>query len=501
MIKKVSIVFLTALFILLGLKSMSQQASFYFTQPQHQAYLEYLINSGRVKVQHPLSQPYLVSEIKHATDSIKVQKKGFARHLKQDIQSLHLVENNSEKWLVDGNGGYLSGKEKGAYINGGTGYLHKQFALRYQYTYDQSYAKDPLYFGTSGKLQKPNSSRSNEAYMEIRGKNISFMAGRLNRNFGIINESGLLLSGNAFSYDQLSFSYTNERLLFTTLFTRLEDLDAFDIRDAAPDTFKANRFLSVHRLELKINPNLHIGVTESVIFGGRDAFPQLKYISPSSIFFLSKMNDRKNDLEGSANALMSIDILYKPSPKWTLYAQGLVDDVDFTKSLRAVYPDRVGVLAKLIMSDPFPASQLSVTYTKLSNWTYNSFYTWGNYTYYGKGIGHPQHGVERIELNFNHFGYSTLMLKGKLGYERYRKQDLAAPFIAQKTIFPIGVPVRNFFVGGSLQWFPNRHVLLGAEMQLNSIRNFDHILAPLKQTFEGAVSVKLIGISNLIDKK
>jgi hypothetical protein len=259
--------------------------------------------------------------------------------------------------------------------------------------------------------------------------------------------------------------------------------------------------MSLHRLELKLNPKLHIGLSESVIFGGRDNSPQLKYISPSSVFFLSKMNDRKNDLEGSANALMSIDILFKPTKKMTFYAQGLIDDIDFTKFLRSVYPDRLGILAKVIVSDPIPASQLSMTYAKISNWTYNSFYTWGNYTYYGKSLGYPQHGLEKLELTFNYFGMSSFMLNGRLGFEQYRRQALMAPFIAKKTAFPIGIPTKNIFFGGGFQWFPSRHLLFGTDFKLNRIENENHVFSNIVYQAQGDFSVKIFGFFDFIDKK
>ena len=142
--------------------------------------------------------------------------------------------------------------------------------------------------------------------------------------------------------------------------------------------------------------------------------------------------------------------------------------------MRAVYPDRIGLLSKIIISDPIKSSQLYLTYTRISNWTYNSFYTWGNYSYYGKSLGYPKNGDENLTLGFDYFGKPPFIFSVIVKAERERKQDLFTHFTGVKSEFPIGISQNFIDFGFDLSYFPSKNISSNLSLNYIMIENYEH---------------------------
>ncbi|NWJ51480.1 MAG: hypothetical protein HXX14_11510 [Bacteroidetes bacterium] len=486
----------------------AQEYSPYYTNPQYQQYLNYLINSGRINLSHPLSQPYQVNEL---LDCLLTDQNDndsyFTRLLNKDLKKLSSTENSLNEYgkliaSTDGSYGYNSNESKRTYYtaNASLDYLYKNFGMRYKYALDERYKDNTVYFGAMGKFETKVEGRATEAYLQWQGTNIQLFMGRMNRNFGIMGDPGLLISDNPFSYDHLAFIFHNRPLKYTAIFGRLNDIYGYDIRDSVPQYNWNTRFLSIHRFELRITKKLEVAFTESMLFGGKDQYPLFQYLNPANIFFFSKMSDRKGYQEASANDLMSFEFQYKPFHKLTLFSQFLLDDMDFTKRLRAIYPDRIGLKARIIYADPVPGSQVSLTYNKISNWTYNSFYTWGNYTFYGQSLGYPMNGVESLSLDIDAFNLSPFMLNFRFKAEQYRQQDLDAPYLAIKTKFPIGIPQQGISAKLKTIWVPKSYYMADLEMEYISFNNYNNIKGVNKSFLNVMLNAKFIGVFELFKK-
>lgn len=68
----------------------------------------------------------------------------------------------------------------------------------------------------------------NDAYLNVNAGPFDLFFGRMDRNWGTLSSPGLILSNNHYSYDHAQISYTAKRGKFSMIFTRLEDLIAFD---------------------------------------------------------------------------------------------------------------------------------------------------------------------------------------------------------------------------------------------------------------------------------
>jgi hypothetical protein len=483
---------------LLSIEGVSQQSSFYYTQPQYKEYLSYLILSGKIDPRFHLVQPFHADELFEALNKDSTLNGCIDKMIRKDLQSYFPRGTNAENFITDMRLNVNSTKGKQWNASAGAGYQYGQFKLRYQHMADAAYPEDSAYFGTTGKLGRNNLSRANEAYLEWNSGNHALFLGRMNRNLGLINESGLLLSSNPFSFDHINYTFRNKHIHFMSLFTRLNDMNAIDIRENPIDTFPATRFMSVHRLDLRIHQKFMLGITESIIFGGKDNFPQFKYLNPANIFFFSKMNDRKSDLENAANSFLALDFYYKPAKRLTFFTQFLLDDMDFTRSLRKLYPDRIAIQSKLVLADVLPMTLFSMRYTKVSNWTYNSFYTWGNATFYGKSLGYPTHGSQEFSADFKSFYLSPFIMEVSLGAGRYRKQSLADPFPGTKSDFPIGQEEQFIKTRLSLSWFPNRNLSAGLFFDHQAIKNHQNIVSQKLNLLTLGGHIQFFGIFDML---
>ena len=480
----------------------------FFQIDRQNLYIDYLINSGRLIIQHPLNQPYRVNDL---LDSLPTANHKNEVHWTALLRQDMLLFSNRYDSLPR-SGLLVGGVEAGSRMNNVNNdfsnnffgkafltYSYKNLGFYYRFDADEAFKNDMDYFGGTGKLEKPISARTGIAYLQWDSKFITLFAGRMQQNFGMNNEPGLLLSPNPFSYDQIGMQVTNKFLKFSSLFTRLEDIYGYDIRDTVTTHYWNKRYISVHRLEFSFSQKLNLAISESVIFGGKNQSVLFQYLNPINIFYVSKLSDRKGYEEGDANVLMSVELLYKPVKKITIFTQFLLDDMDFTKELRKHFPDRVGFSSKLIYSDPFPGSQFYLRYNRISNWTYNSFYNWGNYTFYGKSLGYPKNGVENLTIGLDVFRFSPFILRLLVKREREREQDLKSPFIAEKTSFPIGIPQKISSVQAEANWFPK--AWFNAVIGIESIkyRNFQHISGKNSSFLNFYFTVRFTGLFKLME--
>lgn len=494
--------------VFLSFQGFSQNFSPYFLTDNHNKYIDYLINSGKLKINHPLSQPYTVKELSDSIITLKVSDNNhWINLLNNELNKYSFVDS------VDKNGSLTSGitgdislfqkqNNQDKNINGSAfiSYIYQNFGFFYKYKMDESYKDDSLYFGTTGKLETSIIGRTSDSYVQWNFKNLNLFLGRINRNFGIINEPSSIWSMNSYSFDHFSLEFSNRILKFSSSFSRLEDIYGYDIRNNDTlinyDWYK--RYFSIHRLELSLSKKLKIALTESMIFGGKDQKILSQYTNPANIFFLSKMSDRKGYEDGSANELIALEFLYKPLKKISLYSQFLIDDIDFTKKLRAKYPDRLGVLSKITVADLFPETQLYFVYNRINNWTYNSFYTWGNYVFYGKSIGYPTNGVENFRVGFDCFKFSPFVFTVNTQYNRERAQDLNTHFIAIKSGFPIGISQNSYNTALEITYFPNIFISGSLNIEYIKFSNFEHIKNNNKEYLNLYLSLKLNGVFQLM---
>ena len=270
-------------------------------------------------------------------------------------------------------------------------------------------------------------------------KGFEFFAGRISRNFGLLNDYGTILSNHPYSFDHFGFSTTGSFLKYSFYTTRLNDIDGIDLSGETIDVgVEANckRFWAIQRLDYKINDNVQFSISESILYGGPDQQFVASYINPINFFYASQRNQKIQ-----LNGFWQANLFYRIQSGFVLYLDIFVDDVIVNNEgehiERDFHPDRLGFLLKLSTSK-IKDYLISLRYVRISNETYTSLRTFENYTYYNNSMGFPENSYESIKFSVDYL--KKLPFYCKASFELFQKgeKDLFSPFNDQISDFPIG---------------------------------------------------------------
>ena len=448
----------------------AQDNSFYYTEKKYNAYIEYLIAKGLVNFDHPLSQPYKCNIL--AIELNKIDKNYLNQLLIDDINKFNrsLSFNNNflnETKHSDNTFEY----DYSLSLNGK--YQYKNIVTQYGYTVNSKYKKDTIFFSGTGKLENKKSSRSNTSYLGYNLKNFNLLIGRIGKNFGYINQYSLIKSDNPLPYDDISFNLFNKKIKYVYTLTRLEDSYSYDSRENLIQYNWNKRYLNFHRIELNINKKIKMAISESVLYGGENQNLVPFYINPINIYFLSKMNDRSSYEETNANILGTFEIYYNTFKNSSFFMQFLIDDMDFTKSLRSQFPDRIGINLLISLTDFLTdKSNLKIGYKYLSNYTYNSYYTFGNYTFYDRSIGYPKNGFKEIAIEYDFFKIKKTIYTFGSSINTEKEQNLETHYAPELNNF---VEERNLKIDLTGSHFFNNNIDTNIKFEFMNIKNFQNL--------------------------
>ena len=482
--------------------AFADDASPYFYNTRYNRFIAYAINSGRIRMPFVLNQPFTCAELMSAFYGTTGDSKALffgktGNVLIKDLTAYDSPDSGNTHrgyWHLRIGGGYRSGRERDESINQFHGfaegtYASPHFILANKTITDQAYRDDPDFYGDTGEWIW---GRSEAAYALMKWGGVSLFAGRLSRNFGLLNEPSLILSSNPYSYDHFGFQYESRRFRFSFYISRLNDISGFDSQaeDTSEDEVRAKRYFAIQRGEFALRYNLHIGLSQVAVYGGPDRDFEAVYLNPLNLFYVCQRN------HGSQmSGLWAIDVFWKPFQNLTLYNQFLIDDFIINnepgRDDRARHPDRIGLLSKCIITDAVvPGTQVSLVYHRISNWTYMSYRTWENYVFHGKSMGFPDNSVEGVTGEVAWFGAFPFTVVASAGYNRHGDQDINAVFGDTKDPFPMGIDERNTFAALSVRYMPCNRIHANADMRYDAYDNDRHRKGVDKRYFSFRVSVQ-----------
>ncbi|GAB4233201.1 MAG: hypothetical protein Tsb0034_06340 [Ekhidna sp.] len=132
----------------------------------------------------------------------------------------------------------------------------------------------------------------------------------------------LILSNYANNYPYLRINTQTKVFDYTNIFAEL--ISEVDGNRGGTFGFSpfSKKYMAFHHLNIKIKPNLHIGLFESVMFGDSTGGLKIEYLNPV-IFYRSV--EQQN---GSAdNALLGLDFKWNIKNRVSLYGQLVVDEM------------------------------------------------------------------------------------------------------------------------------------------------------------------------------
>ena len=301
----------------------------------------------------------------------------------------------------------------------------------------------------------------NSSYAIYKKDALELFAGRVSRNFGALNDYGLILSDNPYAFDHYGFSLVGNRMEYSFYTTRLDDVLAIDTQGKTipiDSVSSSHRFWAIQRLDYKINNRFQIALSEATIYGGPDQQFVASYLNPTHFFYAAQRNQNIQ-----LNGFWQINIFYKPASGVGLYIDLFADDIIVNNEPgindRGKHPDRLGILVKASYAK-INKTLSSLRYVRIWNETYTSFRTFENYTYFNKGIGYPRNSYESIKYNHTFLNYLPTFIGLSIEIWRNGNRNLISAFHGEVNVFPVTPVLQGitFNMNASTLWEKIKYV-------------------------------------------
>jgi len=359
----------------------------------------------------------------------------------------------------------LESTRKDFFINPEINYHYGRVAASVRGRIDNGILHDPTYTGRKTDLV---AARVEDGYGLWQAEHVYFLVGRFTSNWSPIPNRSLILSDNPYTYDKLQFGFQTKHIAFQTILAKLDN--------EGP----ANRYFSAHRLDLKLNSGINVGLTETVIYGGINQGVDLSYSNPFLIFAEAQLNDHKE-----ANENIALDV-FVPYKKLNFRGQLLIDDfildgVSQPPPNRKTSPDRLGWLFSAQFNDLFfQNSQAELTYERLGSYTYNvkQKRPFQSYTYYAKGLGAPGNDGDALDLTFRYFPIPKYIFSASVFWARQGERSLASNDFEDssfvKLSFPSGTVQKTLGLRLNALYQHSRQLFAEAEVGIDNIYHYLH---------------------------
>lgn len=472
--------------ILISICFSSTQAEIapYFVSPHYSDILQYFSIASDDSFVFPMLQPYSSDDVHDLVQTTNEQSEQVFRlnwneHLARELSNYYepMTTDENNRLYLQARGRYDVHYEFGnlthRYRLDAYGAIQMPHAvLVHQTAADRNYYYDDEYHGKkTEKLQ----GRVENAYLLAGTRNISFFAGRLYRNWGLMDEAGTLLSNNPYSYDQIGLSLRRRSFHYQFITAKLNDVMAVDDYDNIVYNEDANRYLTAQRVDYSFSNRLKLAISQSVVYGGVDKNPELAFLNPAGLFYLTQVNSLF-----AGNILYGFDVWWKPRKKLLWFNQILLDDLIVNnvpgQDDRKNRPDRLAWVSKACYADLIPGTLLNLGYRRVSNWTYQSYRNWENYTYFRKSLGYPANSHEKVSVGIDYLARPPYILKISYSYTRQGESDLEQTFGGTKESFPKGVVENGHEFMFNIRTVPVNAFYWDLGVSYESLNNFDHVI-------------------------
>lgn len=268
------------------------------------------------------------------------------------------------------------------------GYVYRpgdHFGILTFFNLDRAKAVDPDY---TGKKYRGLAGDLETAAMFFNKGRISITLGR-QRVFWGPQPVNLLISKTAQPLDLLNGSYNHGRISMNFIFARLDTSrpDSLDLERYPKRSFKDNRYLAAHRLDIRFHRRFRLGLFETIIYGGEGRPPEIYYLNPLQFFHSAQLNEYVDD-----NTTLGFDFTFLFGKGISGYGQVLVDDFQIdNKQQGDQEPDEIGLMFGLFKTGKIGSfiPDFKAEYVRLTNRTYHQRDPRNRYLFRNKLIGHP----------------------------------------------------------------------------------------------------------------
>jgi hypothetical protein len=334
----------------------------------------------------------------------------------------------------------------------------------------------------AGRKDRKINGRTEDGYVGGQWKYGELTFGRVGRNWGPPSEAGLMLGNYAYTYDQLYGLIGTDRIHFSTVIARLDDI----VPATGPSV---ERYFSIHRLAARFG-NVDLAGTESYVYGGVGRGFEPTLANPFNIYGLSWRNEQK---EG--NLGLGVEAAARTSRFGTFAGQLFIDDLQIDRSCNPAckQPSSYGLTAT---ADGLPLGgdqKWFASYTRVSNLAYNNKNPDEHYEVFGVALGRGFNDYDEARAGLDVALVPRTPLKIYAAHRRQGEGSYNLPFPAPAQyastpgIFSgIVMGVTRVGVSGATKW---RDFEVGGDVGVNHSTNYQHIVGVTRTGFEGRLKV------------
>ncbi|HEX2897052.1 MAG TPA: capsule assembly Wzi family protein [candidate division Zixibacteria bacterium] len=342
-------------------------------------------------------------------------------------------------------------------------YVYGNFVL------DESRAADPNY---SGKKWRGLAGDVEQALANYHTDRFNLTLGRFASFWGPRNS---LVLGPHVPLDGVGYAVKWGKL---TLSYRIARLDGLNPDEDSVAQFE-NRFFAGHRLDIHLTNRIRIGFFETVVFGGPGRSIELYYLNPIIFFHGSQVNDGADD-----NTFVGLDFDYVPRNGLRFFGQFLIDDIQIEhKTQGDQEPNEIGLLVGTHWVNAFKNTDAKVSYTRVTNRTYNQGNERNRYTHDGQLLsGALGNDYDQWSLQLLRWIGNDLNAGLNLAYTRQGEGRVTDPWTTPwlnvsgdyNEPFPTGTVEKTFRAAVSFGGFFGRYMFAKIEGGFDEIKNLEH---------------------------
>lgn len=257
-----------------------------------------------------------------------------------------------------------------------------------------------------------------------RNDNILFSFGKDVFSIGPAFYDNPLLSPNI-PLNYLSFTFKNSKFSFTHLISRLGNYAGVEYEwddTSSGYVTNVNRYLGIHRLEIKLAEWLAISLSESMLIGGESLGFPFELLAPLTVYYVEQHNRKQN-----TNILWNFDILAVKN-KFLFYFDLFIDDFQYEADPWKE-PNHIGICLGVQSEDfLFNNSEFFASYDLMTRWVCDNILVWQRYMENGIPLG-SMLGSDYDRLVFKYLHTVALFKVGCMAsYTRRGENRITTPW-------------------------------------------------------------------------
>lgn len=323
--------------------------------------------------------------------------------------------------------------------------------------------------------------RAEDAYVEVQGRHVRALLGRLYREWSPPGVASTLLSSYAPSFDQVGLWVGTEKVSLSLLAARLDDFPG-DVR----------RYLALHRLDWQPSPDLALYAAEAVLYGGPGRDFELEFLNPVS-FWYNEVDNERAYRETHGNALGAVGAWWRASRSLVLFADFTLDDVKVDRG--AANGLRYAFFTGAALPRLAGAASARVSYTQVSSLAYRSFADFERYSFRDVGLARDISDYGLVSAEITWFPRADLRLTPSMQVLFRGEGDFRDPFPADFDTLPkflIGEVETTLRLALAGRWEASRAVSTEWDVGANLVTNPVQQRGGSRTRFVGRLGVRWV---------